>query len=155
MRTFSRVEELEAVVGEHLGHSDWLEIDQERIDTFAAATGDQQWIHVDPQRAAAGPYGRTIAHGYLTLALLPVLVSTVVSYDGWPVKVNYGSDKVRFPQPVLVGSRVRIGVELLRVTRSAAGVRVALRSAMEVEGPTGDRLPKPALVAETLTLLAG
>ena len=155
MRTFSGVEELEAAVGQHLGYSEWLEIDQVRIDTFADATDDHQWIHVDADRAAEGPFGRTIAHGYLTVSLLPALVSTVVSYDGWPVKVNYGSDKVRFPQPVLVGSRVRVGVELLRVISTAAGVQVAMRSTMEVEGPDGVMFPKPALVAETLTLLVG
>jgi acyl dehydratase len=154
-RHFTTVDELTAAVGEHLGHSDWLLIDQQRIDTFAAATGDDQWIHVDPERAADGPYGRTIAHGYLTSSLLPVLVASVVSYDGWPVKINYGSDKVRFPQPVPVDSRIRAGVELVAVTEVAAGVQVKLRSTIEVEGPGGAVLPKPALVAETITLLIG
>ena len=98
-------------------------VDQERIDTFADATGDHQWIHVDPERAAAGPFGGTIAHGYLTLSLVPVLVSSVLEYDGWSTKINYGSDKVRFPAPVPVGSRVRAGVELLAVRAVPAGTR--------------------------------
>jgi acyl dehydratase len=152
-RTFTTLDELTAAVGEHLGHSDWVDIDQQRIDTFAAATGDFQWIHVDPKRAASGPYGGTVAHGYLTLSLLPVLVASVVSYDGWPVKVNYGSNKVRFPQPVPVASRVRAGVELVAVTQVAAGIQVTMRATVEVEDPDGQVLPKPALVAETVTLL--
>jgi acyl dehydratase len=152
-RTFTTLDELTAAVGEHLGHSDWVDIDQQRIDTFAAATGDFQWIHVDPKRAASGPYGGTVAHGYLTLSLLPVLVASVVSYDGWPVKVNYGSNKVRFPQPVPVASRVRAGLELVAVTQVAAGIQVTMRATVEVEDPDGQVLPKPALVAETVTLL--
>ena len=107
-----------------------------------------------PTRAATGPFGSTIAHGYLTLSLLPVLVSSVVEYDGWPIKVNYGSDKVRFPQPVPVGSRVRAGLELTAVTEVRAGIQVAIRSVVEIESPAREVLPKPALVAETLTLLA-
>jgi acyl dehydratase len=152
-RTFTTLDELTAAVGEHLGHSDWVDIDQQRIDTFAAATGDFQWIHVDPKRAASGPYGGTVAHGYLTLSLLPVLVASVVSYDGWSVKVNYGSNKVRFPQPVPVASRVRAGLELVAITQVAAGIQVTMRATVEVEDPDGRVLPKPALVAETVTLL--
>jgi acyl dehydratase len=150
------LDELTAAVGEHLGYSDWVRIDQARIDAFADATGDHQWIHVDPERAATdGPFGSTIAHGYLTLSLLPVLVSSVVEYDGWPIKVNYGSDKVRFPQAVPVGSRVRAGLELAAVTEVRAGIQVTMRSVVEIASPTGEMLPKPALVAETLTLLTG
>jgi acyl dehydratase len=154
-RTFTTLDKLNAAVGEHLGFSDWVHIDQQRIDTFAAATGDYQWIHVDPERAASGPYGRTIAHGYLTLSLLPVMVASVVSYDGWPVKVNYGSNKVRFPQPVPVDSRVRAGLEVAAVTEVAAGIQVTMRATVEIEDPDGHVLPKPALVAETVTLLVG
>ena len=154
-RVFTTLEELTASVGEHLGTSDWVLVDQHRIDTFAAATGDHQWIHVDAERAASGPFGRTIAHGYLTLSLLPVMVSSVVTYDGWGAKLNYGSDKVRFPQPVPVDSRIRASVVLASVREVSAGIHVALRSTVEVEGPTGVMLSKPALVAETLTLLAG
>jgi acyl dehydratase len=152
-RVFRTLEDLDSAVGEHLGHSDWVRVDQQRVDTFADATGDHQWIHVDPQRAAAGPYGGTIAHGYLTLSLLPVMVASVVSYDGWGVKVNYGSNKVRFPQPVPVGSRLRAGVDLAAVAEVPTGVQVTVRSTVEVEDPQGNVLPKPALVAETLTLL--
>ncbi|MDQ3484972.1 MAG: MaoC family dehydratase [Actinomycetota bacterium] len=153
-RVFNSAAELSAAVGEHLGHSDWVLVDQARIDAFAGATGDQQWIHVDPERAATGPFGTTVAHGYLTLALVPVLVGSLVEYAGWSVKVNYGSNKVRFPMPVPVDSRVRAGVEVAAVAPVPAGLQVAMRVTVDVEGPDGVRLDKPALVAETLTLLA-
>ena len=152
-RIFTTLDELRSAVGESLGHSDWVTVDQVRIDAFADATGDDQWIHVDPPRAAKGPFGTTIAHGYLTLSLLPVLVRSVVSYDGWDTKINYGSDKVRFPQPVPVDSRVRAGVELTDVREVKAGIQVSTRTSVEVEGPDGQPLDRPALVAETLTLL--
>jgi len=154
LRVFSTYDELAAAVGEHLGHSDWVLVDQARIDAFAGATGDQQWIHVDPERAATGPFGTTVAHGYLTLALVPVLVGSLVDYSGWSVKVNYGSNKVRFPMPVPVDSRVRAGVEVAAVAPVPAGLQVAMRVTVDIEGPDGVRLDKPALVAETLTLLA-
>jgi acyl dehydratase len=144
-----------AAVGDHLGYSDWVLIDQARIDAFADATGDHQWIHVDPERAASGPFGSTVAHGYLTLSLLPVLVGSLVDYAGWPVKINYGSNKVRFPQPIPVDSSVRAGVEVAAVTEVSAGVQVALKVTVEIRTPDGELAPKPALVAETLTLLAG
>ena len=146
-RTFTAYDDLLAAVGEQLGHGDWLLIDQARIDSFDEATGDDQWIHVDPERAAAGPFGTTIAHGYLTLALVPALVGSLVDYAGWPVKVNYGSNKVRFPAAVPVGARVRAGLQV------AAGVQVAMTVTVEIEGPDGARRDKPALVAETLTVL--
>jgi acyl dehydratase len=150
VRRFETRADLDAAVGERLGASSWLTVDQRRIDRFAEATGDDQWIHVDPERAAAGPYGSTIAHGYLTLSLVPVLVAEVLEYTGWPVKVNYGSDKVRFPAPVPVGSRVRADVEMLAVRDVPAGLQVTNRVTVEIEG--SDR---PALVAETITLLVG
>jgi len=153
-RVFRTSDELTAAVGEHLGHSDWVLVDQARIDTFADATGDHQWIHVDPERAASGPFGTTIAHGYLTLALVPVLVGSLVDYAGWPVKINYGSNKVRFPVPVPVDSRVRASVQVVTVTEVPAGIQVTMRVSIEVEGPDDVRLDKPALVAETVTLLA-
>jgi len=153
-RVFNSAAELSAAVGEHLGHSDWVLVDQARIDAFAGATGDQQWIHVDPERAATGPFGTTVAHGYLTLALVPVLVGSLVDYSGWSVKVNYGSNRVRFPMPVPVDSRVRAGVEVAAVAPVPAGLQVAMRVTVDIEGPDGVRLDKPALVAETLTLLA-
>ncbi len=98
-RIFTSAEELRAGVGEQLGYSDWLEVDQKRIDLFAEATGDRQWIHVDPERAAAGPFGTTIAHGYLTLSLLPVFVPQVLAVEGVRMGINYGTEKVRFPAP--------------------------------------------------------
>ena len=148
MLTFTSVTELEAAVGQQLGHSEWLDVDQDRIDTFADATGDHQWIHVDAEKAATGPFGRTIAHGYLTLSLVPVLVSSVLAYDGWSTKINYGSDKVRFPAPVPVGSRVRASVQLVAVRAVPAGTQVTNKVTIEIEGTE-----RPALVAETLTLL--
>lgn len=148
MRRFETRAELVAAVGQHLGHSSWLTIDQQRIDLFADATADHQWIHVDSARAASGPYGSTVAHGYLTLSLVPALVAEVLDYAGWPAKLNYGSDKVRFPAAVPVDSRIRAGVELQAVRDTASGIQVANRVTVEVEG--SDR---PALVAETLTLL--
>ena len=151
---FESVEELRAAVGRHLGSSEWVRVDQDRIDAFAAATGDTQWIHVDPQRAAEGPFGSTVAHGYLTLALLPVQVASVVEYAGWDVKINYGSNRVRFPVAVPVDSDLRAGVEVASVTEVPVGVQVALRVSVQVRLPNGEVLEKPALVAETLTLLA-
>jgi acyl dehydratase len=147
-RRFASRADLDAAVGQHLGYSGWLTIDQRRIDLFAEATGDHQWIHVDPERAASGPYGSTIAHGYLTLSLVPVLVAEVIDYAGWPARLNYGSDKVRFPAPAPVGSRVRAGVELIAVRDVPSGVQVISRVTVEIEG--SDR---PALVAETIALL--
>ena len=153
--TFTNLGELAAAVGEHLGHSDWVLVDQQRVNTFADATGDHQWIHVDTERAASGPFAGTIAHGYLTLSLVPVLVGSLVDYAGWPVKVNYGSNKVRFPLPVPVGSRLRAGVEIADVVETAAGIQVATKVVVEIEGPDGVVRQKPALVAEVVTLLAG
>ncbi len=106
-QVFTSAPELRAAVGQELGVSDWLEVDQKRIDLFADATGDHQWIHVDPERAAEGPFGSTIAHGYLTLSLLPALVPQILRVEGVRMGVNYGTDKVRFPAPVPVGSRLR------------------------------------------------
>jgi acyl dehydratase len=153
-RVFTTYDELAAAVGDHLGYSDWVTIDQPKIDAFAGATGDRQWIHVDPQRAAEGPFGATIAHGYLTLSLVPVLVASLVEYAGWSVRINYGSNKVRLPAPVKVDSRVRAGVELGDVASGPAGTQVTLKVVVDVEDASGERQAKPALVAEVLTLLA-
>lgn len=106
-RIFTSVDDLKAAVGEQLGYTDWLEIDQKRIDLFAEATGDHQWIHVDPEKAAKGPFGTTIAHGYLTLSLLPLFGPQLLSVEGVTMGVNYGTNKVRFPAPVPAGSRLR------------------------------------------------
>lgn len=148
MRVFNGIDEVEKAVGEHLGHSDWLEIDQKRIDLFAEATGDHQWIHVDPERAKGGPYGKTIAHGYLTLSLLPVLGTQIFSLEGLKMKVNYGSNKVRYPAPVPVGSRIRAGAEFKSLERTAKGANLVVGYTIEIEG--GER---PALVAETVVVL--
>src|SRR3954465_1079469 len=109
MRTFNKLSELPALVGQELGVSDWTTITQEQVDKFADATGDHQWIHVDPERAKQGPFGGPIAHGYLTLSLAPVLFGQVLRVDGISMGVNYGLNKVRFPAPVAVGSKVRMG----------------------------------------------
>ena len=140
------VDGLRQVVGRHLGHSDWLEIDQARIDLFADATGDHQWIHVDPGRAATGPFGSTIAHGYLTLSLVNNFLPQVVEVRGIAMGINYGLDRVRFPAPVRVGSRLRGGVEVLGVEDVPGGVQAAMRVTVEIEG--GDR---PACVADVLS----
>ncbi|WP_395696156.1 MaoC family dehydratase [Nocardioides sp.] len=148
MRVLTTLDELAAASGEELGTSDWLTIDQERVDRFAEATGDHQWIHVDVERAAAGPFGGTIAHGYLTLSLVPYLGSQVFALDTPGAKLNYGVNKVRFPNPVRVGSRVRAHVALGEVTDVPAGKQLTLRYTIEIEGEA-----KPACVAETVVLL--
>ncbi|MBO9520620.1 MAG: MaoC family dehydratase [Nocardioidaceae bacterium] len=148
MRTFQGIAELEQAVGTHLGYSDWHEVTQAQIDTFADATGDHQWIHVDPEKAAAGPFGTTIAHGYLTLSLVPMLVWEVYVVEGIRMGVNYGANKVRFPAPVPVGSKVRAGVELLSVTPGSGGYQVVARVTIEAEGAA-----KPACVVETVSVL--
>jgi acyl dehydratase len=148
MRAFTTLDELTAATGEELGTSDWLTIDQERVDRFAEATGDHQWIHVDVERAAAGPFGGTIAHGYLTLSLVPYLGSQVFSLDTPGAKLNYGLNKVRFPNPVLVGKRVRAHVALADVVDLTAGKQLTLKYTVEIEGEA-----KPACVAETVVLL--
>jgi acyl dehydratase len=150
MRTFTSLDELTSAVGETLGTSDWLEIDQERVDQFAEATGDHQWIHVDVERAEAGPFGGTIAHGYLTLSLIPLLGSQVFSLDTPGAKLNYGVNKVRFPHPVRVGKRVRNTVSIAAVTDVPAGKQLTLGHTVEIEDE-----PKPACVAETVVLLLG
>jgi acyl dehydratase len=149
MKTFQGLDEFEKAVGTHLGYSDWHTITQKQIDLFAEATGDHQWIHTDPDRAKDGPFGTTIAHGYLTLSLLPLLVWQVYSIEGLTMAVNYGSNKVRYPSPVPVDSRVRAGVELVSLDRGTGGSRATIRVTIEREG--GD---KPACVAETVSVLA-
>ena len=131
--------------GRHLGHSDWLEITQERVDTFAEATGDHQWIHVDVDRAKDGPFGGTIAHGYLTLSLASYLLPQIVRYEGFAMAVNYGLDKVRFPTPVRVGARIRAGAQIAEVSEVGTGVQVKTLITIEVEGSE-----KPACVIESL-----
>jgi acyl dehydratase len=148
MRTFNGIEELEAAVGTHLGHSEWHTVDQKQIDLFADATGDHQWIHIDTEKAQSGPFGTTVAHGFLTLSLVPMLASQVYRVEGVKMGVNYGANKLRFPSPVPVDSRVRAGVELLAVTPSSLGYQVATRVTVERDG--GD---KPACVVESLAIV--
>ncbi len=136
---------LQAAPGIHLGYSSWLEITQERIDAFAEATDDHQWIHVDPERAARGPFGTTIAHGYLTLSLAVPLVSEVVAVEGVAMGINYGTNRVRFPAPVPVGSRLRAGVELVASEGVDGGGQLTLAVVFEIEGAA-----KPACVAEVV-----
>ena len=134
-------------VGKQLGASDWLEIDQARIDLFADATGDHQWIHVDPDRAAQGPFGGTIAHGYLTLSLVNLFLPQVVEVRGISMGVNYGSNKLRFPAPVPVGSRIRGSAELVEAEEVKGGaIQAVIRVSVEVEG--SDR---PACVVDTIS----
>jgi acyl dehydratase len=132
-------------VGDTFGPSSWIEITQERIDQFAEATGDHQWIHVDPERAKDGPFGTTIAHGYLTLSLLPVASFEVVPQHG-RMGINYGTNKVRFPAPVPVGSRLRVHFEVVEIDEQEWGQQVTMKATVEREG--GD---KPVCVAESLS----
>src|SRR5215218_389670 len=148
MRVFTTLDEVAAASGEELGSSDWLTIEQDRVDRFAEATGDHQWIHVDVERAKDGPFGGTIAHGYLTLSLVPFLGSQVFALDTPGAKLNYGVNKVRFPTPVPVGSRVRAHARLVDVAEVPAGRQATFGWTIEIEGA-----PKPGCVAETVVLL--
>ncbi len=145
-RIFKTPAELKSALGEHLGYSDWLEMTQDRINKFADATGDQQWIHVDPERAKQGPFGACIAHGYLTLALVNLFLPQIVEVRGISMGVNYGSDRLRFPAPVPVGSRIRGGAELTQVEEVKGGVQATIRVTVEVEGQE-----RPACVVETIS----
>jgi acyl dehydratase len=142
---------LRAAVGRHLGHSDWLEITQDRVSLFADATGDHQWIHVDVDRAAAGPFGGPNAHGYLTLALSNLFLPQIVEVRGFSMGVNYGLDRVRFPAPVRVGARIRAGAELVEVTDVGAGLQTLIRITIEIEGDGSAADAKPACVIDSLS----
>ena len=139
------IDGLKAKVGEHLGYSDWVEITQDQVNQFADATGDHQWIHVDVERAKAGPFGGPIAHGYLTLSLGPALLPQIVQVTGVAMGVNYGANKIRFPSPVPVGSKVRLGSKLLAVEDTTGGAQGTMELTFEVEGAS-----KPSCVAEVL-----
>jgi acyl dehydratase len=143
---FATPDELLGAVGRELGTSDWVEIDQARIDGFADATGDHQWIHVDPVQAAEGPFGATIAHGYLTLALTNQFLPEIVRVDGVSMGINYGTNKVRFPQPVVVGSRVRGSATLTAAEEIAGGVQAVITIVVEIEGAE-----KPACIVESVS----
>jgi len=144
--TFATLDELRGAAGQHLGWTDWIEITQERVNLFADATGDHQWIHVDVERAKAeSAFGGPIAHGYLTLSLAPALLPEILRVEGISMGVNYGCNKVRFPSPVPVGARVRLGATLAGVDDVAGGAQVTMDLTFEVEGA-----PKPSCVAQVV-----
>ncbi|MFI7407972.1 MaoC family dehydratase [Streptomyces sp. NPDC049627] len=144
--TVNGLDELKKLAGSDLGTSEWIEITQERINTFADATGDHQWIHVDPAKAAEGPFGAPIAHGYLTLSLFIPLFTELLDVQGVTTKVNYGLNKVRFPSPVKVGSRIRLVGKLAEVEEVPGGVQITVDGTIEIEGGT-----KPAAVLQSLS----
>lgn len=143
---YSSAEQLLAAEGQDLGATDWIEIDQARVNLFAEATGDHQWIHVDPERAASGPFGGCIAHGYLTLSLVNLFLPQLIQVDNLRMGVNYGCDRVRFPAAVKVGARVRGRAEIVRVEAIGAAVQATVRVSVEIEG--GDR---PGCVVDTIS----
>ncbi|MFI6581524.1 MaoC family dehydratase [Embleya sp. NPDC050493] len=143
---FTDLQQIKDSVGKHLGHSEWLEITQDRINLFADATGDHQWIHVDVEKAKEGPFGAPIAHGYLTMALSNLFLPQIVEVRNISMGVNYGVDKVRFPAPVPVGSRVRGGAEIVAVADIAGGVQVTIRITVEIAGSA-----KPACVIDSIS----
>lgn len=144
-RVIEGTDGLRALAGEQVGATDWMPVTQDQVDRFAEATGDDQWIHVDRERAAEGPFGGTIAHGFLTLSLIPVVLTTVLDVRGFTMGVNYGLDKVRFPAPVPVGAKVRGVVAIDEVTEVAGGVQTAYTITFEIDGAD-----KPACVARFL-----
>ena len=145
-RTINGLEELTTLVGEHLGYSDYVEITQEQVNAFADATGDHQWIHVDPERAKAGPFGGPIAHGYLTLSLIPELFASAFDVADSRMGVNYGLNRVRFTAPVPVDSRLRGHFKLLKYEAVAGGAQLTVEVTIEMEGSA-----KPVCIAESLT----
>ena len=145
MRTITGLDELKQAKGEELGVSDWHEVSQQDIDAFADATGDHQWIHVDPERAKETPFGGTIAHGYYTLSLAPALTAEVFSMDGFAFAINYGLNKVRFPAPVPVDSKIRMRAKLAELEEIAGGAQMIMELTFEREG--GE---KPVCVAQTV-----
>ena len=144
--TFKDPSQLKSAVGQHLGHSDWLQVSQERINQFAEATGDHQWIHVDPERAKDGPFGACIAHGYLTQSLVNHFLPQIVDVQGISMGVNYGADRIRFPAPVPVDSRIRGGAELVKVEEVKGGVQATIRVTVEIEGNE-----RPGCVIDTIS----
>jgi acyl dehydratase len=146
MKHFPTLSSLQGEVGQSIGTSDWLTVDQARIDQFAQATGDQQWIHVDPQRAAEGPFGATVAHGFLTLSLMAGMFDTAFVIDDVRMGVNYGLNRVRFPAPVRAGSRLRGHFRLQRYEPLEGGAQLTVEVTMELEGSD-----KPACVAESVS----
>ncbi|GAA2542518.1 MaoC family dehydratase [Mycolicibacterium diernhoferi] len=149
MKTFHSIDEITAAVGEDLGVTDWVQIDQQRVNAFAEVAGDDQWIHVDVERSRnEGPFGETIAHGFLTLSLTSWLGSQIFSIDTPQARLNYGLNKVRFPNPVRVGSRIRARAVIAEVNDVPAGTQVITRYTIEIDGES-----KPACVADTISLV--
>ena len=144
-RIISTLDEFETIVGEHLGYSDYLVVTQEKINLFADATGDHQWIHIDPERAADGPFGAPIAHGYLTLSLIPALIGQVFLVENLTFGVNYGCNKVRFAAPLPAGSELRLGISVASVERIEGGAQVVLDATLEIKDST-----KPSCVAQVV-----
>ncbi|OBF29951.1 dehydratase [Mycobacterium sp. ACS1612] len=150
MKKFSGLEEFAAAQGSQLGPTDWLEVTQERVNLFADATDDHQWIHVDPERAANGPFGGTIAHGLLTLSLLPHFTSQMYTVTNIAMAINYGYNKVRFITPVKVGAKIRARAEITKVDQLEGAVQATLTTTVEIEGSA-----KPAAVAESIVRFIG
>lgn len=148
MTTTITLQDLETAAGRDLGTSDWWTVEQKHVDLFADATGDHQWIHVDPEMAKQGPFGTTVAHGYLTLSLLPALMAQVLSVEGARMGLNYGIDRIRFTNPVPTGSRVRLKAQLIEARRKGDGILYKVGVEVEIEGNE-----KPALVGEVLYLV--
>jgi acyl dehydratase len=148
MHVFDGPGSLRAALGGHLGHSGWHEITQDRVNAFADATGDHQWIHLDGDEARRGPFGGPVAHGYLTLSLLPMLGREVYGFTGFSMGINYGLNRVRFPAVVPVGSRVRLGAELTEVADVPQGIQAVFHYTIEIDGSA-----KPACVADAVVLL--
>lgn len=148
MHAFNGMDEVKAAVGQHLGHTEWVDVTQDVIDRFAEATFDQQWIHVDPERAKNGPFGGTIAHGYWTLSLVPSFLYQLYSIIGVNMQINYGSNRVRYPTIVPVGARVRGGAQFTDFEQGPAHAQLTTTVTIELEGAQ-----KPACVAEVLTRL--
>lgn len=145
MKRYAQLSELETLVGQVIGESGWVEVDQSRIDRFAEATGDRQWIHTDPARAALGPFGATVAHGFLTLSLIPAMVASAYAIDGIRMGVNYGLNRVRFPSPVPAGSRLKAHFTLQAFEQIPAGAQLTLEAQLLREGAD-----KPVCVAESV-----
>jgi acyl dehydratase len=150
MRRFASLDEFIAAKGESLGFSEWHKITQEQVNAFADATGDHQWIHVDIDRAASGPFGGTIAHGYLTVSLLPILSLEIFRIDNLTMGINYGLDRLRFPSPVLTGSSIRAEATLTEVKQTHLGSLASIRMRVEIDGQE-----KAACIADTLSLFVG
>ena len=148
MREFNGIAELEAAIGENLGTSEWTEITQESVNLFAEATGDHQWIHVDPEKAKDGPFGGTIVHGFLTLSLLPKFGWEIYTVSGMAMMINYGLNKVRFPAVVPVGSKVRASITLDKLEQKSSGYQLTTTTTVEAEG-----VERPVCIAESLMML--